>query len=389
MNDVDSHIREILKTDQLCFVIEKKMKDIHKTTQCYCGQSGDEKMNMLYCVKCKHWLHEECVKCLDLPVLLGDRFYILICSVCNAGSECLARVEMTWCDLIHLVLYNLSVTHKKKYFDLDESIIPFIADNWERLRVFGPINNVKPEQRKVKILETLHKNSKRFKCGREIKKSKNIFCLRQKVPPESPSVQASAVKVKNDSVMWEFLVKERPYHILKFKKSKRTKETTKNKKSKPKQNGKLQQTTQSHSKEIISKCRGGLPYNENGIHKPKNHRAKRTNVHAFNEESAKQGLLDSLIPVPSDFTQNNPFLQSNISNRTNCHPCKRKLNGEQTDSQKPSKLANLGLPKNDSEKSLDTKDNLSQTNGKPNGVRVVGKRITSNGKVQYLLQRNR
>ncbi|KAG8179999.1 hypothetical protein JTE90_020954 [Oedothorax gibbosus] len=71
------------------------MKDVNKAI-CYCGLPGDQKKNMLYCLKCKRWLHEECVKCFDVPMLLGDRFYILVCSVCNSGSECLARIELKW-----------------------------------------------------------------------------------------------------------------------------------------------------------------------------------------------------------------------------------------------------------------------------------------------------
>ncbi|GFQ90383.1 metal-response element-binding transcription factor 2 [Trichonephila clavata] len=369
------------------------MKDINKKSRtfCYCGQSGDEKLNMLHCVKCKRWLHEECVKSLDIPMLLGDRFYILICSECNAGSECLARVQLTWCDILHLVLYNLSVTYKKKYFDLDECIIPFIVDNWERLRLFGPVVSVKSEDRRNKILEALLKDSKRFKSGREIKKSKNIFGLRLKVPPEAPIVQHSA-KVKNDVIVWEFLVKGRRYQILTSKKSKSTKETTENGKSKVKL-----QTVQSHSKDVVSKCRGGLPYNENGIHKTKN-RAKHTSTSPFNEESACEGLLDSLIPVPPNFTlENNPFLhacKTRVANRTNPQSRKRRLNGEhvfpkviRNDDHKLPSNSKL-LQKNNSEMFYDAKDFLSHT-AKKDDVSVIGKRVTNAGKVQYLLQQNR
>ncbi|XP_055942950.1 metal-response element-binding transcription factor 2-like isoform X2 [Argiope bruennichi] len=305
-------------------------------------------------------------------------------------------MEMTWCDIIHLVLYNLSLIHKKKYFDLDKNIMPFVIDNWEKLHVLGPAASVKSMERRNKILEALLKNSKRFKSGREIKKSKNIFGLRQKLPPEAPSVQPSAAKVQNDVVVWEFLVKERAYQILTSKKSKGTKETTKNGKSR----AKLHPSTQSRSKDIVSKCRGGHPYNENGIHKAK-HRVKRTNTSSFREESARWGLLDSLIPVPPDFTSgNNPFLQSckgSSTNRTNSQSRKRRHNGEnisskaiQNDNHKLSKLPHSGslLQKNNSEMFSDAKDYLSQKS-KGRDVCILGKRVTSNGKVQYLLQRNR
>ncbi|GFW74232.1 uncharacterized protein LOC103524116 [Trichonephila clavipes] len=97
-----------------------------------------------------------------------------ICVLCDTGQdmtaphldECSALNDLNCivkrCDILHLVLYNLSVTYKKKYFDLDECIIPFIVDNWERLRLFGPVVSVKSEDRRNKILEALLKDRKRF-----------------------------------------------------------------------------------------------------------------------------------------------------------------------------------------------------------------------------------
>lgn len=38
-------------------------------------------------------------------------------------------------DVVHLSLYNLSVIHKKKYFDSEMDLMTYINDNWEVLQL--------------------------------------------------------------------------------------------------------------------------------------------------------------------------------------------------------------------------------------------------------------
>ncbi|XP_030756320.1 PHD finger protein 1 [Sitophilus oryzae] len=155
---------------------------------CYCGNNGEWYRQMLQCGRCKQWFHEKCMDSLQFPLYCGDRFFVFVCSICNHGKEFLRRLEMKWVDLVHLMLFNLTVYNCKKYYDLDTVVIPYISDNWHALQLEPKMANITKAERRDNILSVLTNHRNRFKCGREIKKRTTIWGLRVRLPPPAPCV---------------------------------------------------------------------------------------------------------------------------------------------------------------------------------------------------------
>ncbi|XP_033226981.1 uncharacterized protein LOC117179371 isoform X2 [Belonocnema kinseyi] len=168
---------------------------------CYCGLNGEWYTQMLQCARCKQWFHEKCVSCLTYPLYSGDRFYVFVCSMCNYGKEFVRRLEIKWVDLVHLMLYNLTVYNAKKYYDLDTVIVPYANENWNTLQLPPRIRDVSSQVRRESILAILTNNRNRFKCGREIKKRTTIWGLRVRLPPPCPVVHLPPTGVIDDSVL--------------------------------------------------------------------------------------------------------------------------------------------------------------------------------------------
>lgn len=204
---------------QLSYNIETLTWDaLHRVNQernyCYCGDDGDWLREMIQCCRCQQWFHGRCIRSLQYPIFLGDRFYFFICSICNHGHEFVRRLEVSWPDLIHLALFNLIARNGKRFYDVTKAIAAYVDDNWKMLQMSEQMSKLSPNARKEIITQTLTNDRIRFKCGSEVKKGATLWTLRLSQPPTPPNVLLQPGQVITEHMLTQMAKENRVYRFL-------------------------------------------------------------------------------------------------------------------------------------------------------------------------------
>ncbi|XP_022087677.1 cysteine-rich protein 2-binding protein-like [Acanthaster planci] len=99
--------------------------------QCYCNRPKEGLM--LQCDMCKRRFHMGCLKTGNPSTLDGDSYFTLRCEGCShTHEEVVARMKLTWQQVVILALYNLGLkkSGRKGFFRWKEDICEFISQHW-------------------------------------------------------------------------------------------------------------------------------------------------------------------------------------------------------------------------------------------------------------------
>uniref|UniRef100_A0A0A9XA67 Metal-response element-binding transcription factor 2 n=4 Tax=Lygus hesperus TaxID=30085 RepID=A0A0A9XA67_LYGHE len=291
---------------------------------CYCARSGKWFLQMLQCGRCRQWFHARCIISLRMPLLFGDRFFVFVCSICNAGKEFLRRLEVKWLDLVHLAIFNLTLTKAVKYQDVDDDIVNFINEHWDNLQLPPKMRDTSLPDRRDHVLSMLNANRNRFRYSREMKKRTTMWGLKHRVPPPTPVFSLPPNKPLSDQVLldaWhnnarlQFLPSP-PSVELPSKKYDLYPDWEKNESnlpglgllhvgSRPLILPKGVPATGHNSPRESQDLPPTPPSSESNMEAPPNLQD------TSGDESSSRGTLDSFIPPPMDFEgRNNPFMTS-------------------------------------------------------------------------------
>ncbi|PVU85478.1 hypothetical protein BB559_007004 [Furculomyces boomerangus] len=91
---------------------EKNSKKTVLVNKCrYCELSSAESLKTVTCASCGYRCHIDCIKCIEGmqdKILVGDDFFYFNCKECTNGKEKFKRFHLSWVDVVHITLFNLT-----------------------------------------------------------------------------------------------------------------------------------------------------------------------------------------------------------------------------------------------------------------------------------------
>ena len=164
---------------------------------------------------CSQWFHERCLapRPYTMPVIPGDTAWLFVCSLCNSGSECLKRMDMTWPDLVHLALYDLTLKMNRKFHDFETDLMPHLLKNWSMFQLYKHFNVLSEEEKTSKTMDCLVKLKKRFESGRESGQAESLWGLRTVAPPARPLYRVPDIGIISErTVLDEYSLADTAQH---------------------------------------------------------------------------------------------------------------------------------------------------------------------------------
>ncbi|KAJ2355659.1 transcription factor, contains a PHD finger motif [Coemansia sp. RSA 2618] len=91
---------------------DKLLPKVKQVSKCsYCENNSAESLKTVPCLECGSRCHIDCIGCTAKfkdKILLGDDFFHFKCHKCTDGNERFRRYHLSWVDVVHITLFNLT-----------------------------------------------------------------------------------------------------------------------------------------------------------------------------------------------------------------------------------------------------------------------------------------
>ncbi|KAJ2710757.1 transcription factor, contains a PHD finger motif, partial [Coemansia spiralis] len=91
---------------------DKLLPKVKQVSKCvYCENNSAESLKTVPCLGCGSRCHIDCIKStagFRDKILVGDDFFHFKCEKCADGTERFRRYHLSWVDVVHITLFNLT-----------------------------------------------------------------------------------------------------------------------------------------------------------------------------------------------------------------------------------------------------------------------------------------
>ena len=120
---------------------------------------------------------------------------------------------MTWADLVHLALYDLTLKMNRKFHDFEADLIPHLLKNWSMFQLYKHFNVLTEEEKTSKTKDCLVKLKERFESGKESGQAASLWALRTVAPPPRPLYRVPDIGIISErTVLDEYSLTDTAQH---------------------------------------------------------------------------------------------------------------------------------------------------------------------------------
>lgn len=106
-------------------------------------------------------------------------------------------MDLTWTNLVHLVLFDLTLKTERKFHHLENDLVPFFKSSWDNFQLQKHFTTTEVKKRITEVKKELEKENC-FLNGAEDGQGDQLWALRKLVTPQRPRYQVPDVGIMQE-----------------------------------------------------------------------------------------------------------------------------------------------------------------------------------------------